>query len=198
MQDYDEVEQIEQGDEQAEPIRPRIKGAVIIPLRGDEMLFVEHGEESGFEKGKHTPPCGTYEPDIDGDLRWTAKRELFEETGLKVKIENVRFYREFKDLSVHMKSGIVSAHTKVYFCDRFEGEIVDRLPETRPFWFKIEDYLSGGVGLNETYIGLEYEAAVKKALKSRLETLKNEKLKRKVERDMRTDKYLYGNLNIVR
>lgn len=193
MQDYEEETEIK-----VEPMLQRIEGAVIIVLRRDEVLVVEHGEASGFEKGKHTFPCGTFDSEIDGDSRATAERELFEEAGLEAERKYIGFFNEYKDLNVQMKNGIALAHVKVYVCERFEKEIVSMLPETNAFWVKIADYVERRAGLNEPYVSWPYDRDVNKYLRMKLEHFEDRKRKREVEQSTKTDKYVYGNLNIVR
>lgn len=176
----------------------RIEGAVIIVLRGDEVLIVGHGEASGFEKGKHTFPCGTFEPNTDVDLRAAAERELFEETGLEAERKYIGFFQEYEDLNVQMKRGIVLAHAKMYVCERFENEIVSRLPETDAFWVKIDDYLKKSAGLNSPYVSWPYDRDVNEYLRMKLKHFEERRRKRQVEQSTKTDKYLYDNLSIVR
>jgi len=177
-----------------ESVVQRIKGAVIIVLRRDEVLVVEHGEASGFEKGMHTFPCGTFDSDKDAKLRCTAERELFEETGLIADRKYIGFFREYEDLNVQMKNGIVLAHAKVYVCERFENEIVSMLPETNAFWVNIDDYLKESAGLNSPYVSWPYDRDVNEYLRMKLEHFNDRKRKREVEQSTKSDKYLYYNL----
>lgn len=127
--------------------------AHILLVQDRDVLLVRHEDGAGHLTGVYGIPGGRIS---DGESSEdTAIRELFEETGLRVKKEDLREYESNEySAEIKRKSGEAKHYTmKVFYAVKFTGEL-DSSEETTPEWIKVE-------GLNKYKLLPNVERAVK-------------------------------------
>jgi 8-oxo-dGTP diphosphatase len=96
-------------------MKHRIRAAAII-VDNHRILLVQHVDPATGEEF-WVPPGGGVE-DHDNSIFETARRETFEETGLRIDIDRLIYYREFHDRATD------TLHLELFFlATRFSGEL---------------------------------------------------------------------------
>jgi 8-oxo-dGTP diphosphatase len=109
----------------------------VLVLDDNSVLLVCHGPQAGHLTGTYSLPAGRleeFEP-----VRAAAVRELFEETGLHCREEDLMEYPENVYVAeIQRKDGsMVKYALQVFICTKWEG-ILMASDETSPDWIKIE------------------------------------------------------------
>lgn len=110
----------------------------VLVIQNNKVLLVQHGQAAGHLTGTYGLPAGRleeYEP-----VRAAAVRELFEETGLHCKEEDLVEYPENVYVAeIERKDGsFVKYALQVFICTKWEGILMAN-DETSPDWIRIED-----------------------------------------------------------
>jgi 8-oxo-dGTP pyrophosphatase MutT (NUDIX family) len=107
----------------------------IIIIRNGMVLLVKHGEAAGHLDGKYGLPAGRIE--ADESLKEAARRELKEETGLEVDLNDLILLSGVWFADVERKDGIKQFSLQVFFADKFCGQLGGSV-ETVPVWINID------------------------------------------------------------
>jgi len=109
-------------------------GAVV--FNGGNVLLVRHEKDSRQELGVYGLPAGRIE---EGERAIdTALRELFEETGLIAKIEDLEEIPGERGAWIELKDGRHYCTFNVYLVRRWTGELRGEEDRVTPFWVPIE------------------------------------------------------------
>lgn len=111
-----------------------IKSVGVVVLKGDYVLLVRHGSDSGHLTDTYGLPAGRI--DLGETAIEAAKRELKEETGLVS--NNLKQLPDEYTAVLKRKDFDKKFHMVVFKCDDFEGELVSS-DEAIPQWIPIVD-----------------------------------------------------------
>jgi 8-oxo-dGTP pyrophosphatase MutT (NUDIX family) len=111
-------------------LQHRVRAAVIL-VEDDRLLLVKHVDPHSLATW-WIPPGGGLEPE-DESILACARREVMEETGLRVEIGKLVYLREFAEAAAGVH------HIELYFlCGSYQGEItMDNVAGSGPD----EDYI---------------------------------------------------------
>jgi len=113
-----------------------IKTAGVLVFLDNKVLLVRHGKKAEHLNDVYGLPAGRIE---EGETTVVAAgRELFEETGLKVTVENLIKVPEFYTASIERKGGIKNFSQENFLCKKWEGELKAN-DETIPEWIVIDE-----------------------------------------------------------
>lgn len=113
-----------------------IPTAGVVIIKKNEVLLVKHGEKAGHLTGVYGLPVGRME-EGETELQ-TAKRELFEETGLSAKNSDFSEFPENEyTADIKRKSGEIKTYSmKLFICHKYSGELRGS-DENMPEWADI-------------------------------------------------------------
>lgn len=108
----------------------------IVILKGSQVLLVKHGERAGHMTGTYGLPGGRI--DIGETPIQAVTRELEEETGMRVREEDLRELPQKYEVDLPRKNGeTLSVHHTVFAAKHFHGEL-QGTDETSPEWVEID------------------------------------------------------------
>jgi len=98
-----------------------IATAGVVVVDGDHVLLVEHGDGAGHITGAWGIPAG----EIDGDetARVGAARELAEETGLRVDVQELVELPTLYQARIRRKVGSQRFSLRVFVATRYQGNV---------------------------------------------------------------------------
>lgn len=113
-----------------------IKTIGVLIIKDDNVLLVRHRKSAEHLNGKYGLPAGRI---ILGESeKETAKRELKEETGLDVNLDDLILLPKEWTAKIERKDGIKEFSLKVFYADKFSGSLINS-DETFPEWIVIDD-----------------------------------------------------------
>ena len=108
----------------------------VLITKNNKVLLVKHGKSAEHLINKYGLPAGRI---ILGESeKETAKRELKEETGLDVDLDDLVLLSKEWSAKIERKDGIKEFSLKVFCADEFSGNLISS-NETTPEWISIED-----------------------------------------------------------
>lgn len=114
-----------------------IPTVAVLIIKDNEVLLVKHTEKAGHVTGTYGLPSGRInEKETE---RKAAVRELFEETGLRTKEDNlIEFPKNFYVADLERKGGNkLKFGWRVFLCRDYKGEIKES-EESIPQWIDIK------------------------------------------------------------
>jgi 8-oxo-dGTP pyrophosphatase MutT (NUDIX family) len=110
--------------------------AGVIIIKNNKVLLVKHGEGAGHLTGVYGLPAGRME-EGETELQ-TARRELFEETGLSAQDKDFSEFPENDYVAdIKRKSGEINTYSiKFFICYKYSGELKEN-EENIPEWIDI-------------------------------------------------------------
>ncbi|MFA5644711.1 MAG: NUDIX hydrolase [Patescibacteria group bacterium] len=113
-----------------------IKTIGVLIIKNDKVLLVKHGKSAEHLNDKYGLPAGRI---ILGESeKETAKRELKEETGLDVDLDNLVLLPKEWTAKIERKEEIKEFSLKVFYTNKFSGSLINS-DETSPEWVFIDD-----------------------------------------------------------
>ena len=113
-----------------------IKTIGVLIIKDNNVLLVRHRKSAEHLNGKYGLPAGR----INGNEseKETAKRELKEETGLDVDLNDLTLIPKEWIAKIERKDGAKEFSLKVFYANKFSGSLIDS-SETFSEWVAIED-----------------------------------------------------------
>lgn len=113
-----------------------IKTIGVLIIKDNKILLVKHGKSAEHLNNKYGLPAGRI---ILGESeKEVAKRELKEETGLDVDLDDLILLSKEWSAKIERKDGIKEFSLKVFYSDKFSGSLIGS-NETHPEWITIND-----------------------------------------------------------
>ncbi|MDE2025469.1 MAG: NUDIX domain-containing protein [Patescibacteria group bacterium] len=114
-----------------------IPTAGVLLIKNGRVLLVKHKEAAGHLNGVYGIPGGRIE--VGESVEQAGIRELHEETGLSVKLSDLRPYpNNAYTADIIRKNGERQRFTMtIFYCDTFSGELRAG-PETNPVWVDMD------------------------------------------------------------
>jgi 8-oxo-dGTP pyrophosphatase MutT (NUDIX family) len=113
-----------------------IKTIGVLIIKDDKVLLVRHGKSAEHINDRYGLPAGRI--DYNENEKEAAKRELKEETGLDVNLDDLVLLPKEWTARIERKSGIKDFSLKVFYTDKFSGSLINS-NETSPEWIVIDD-----------------------------------------------------------
>jgi 8-oxo-dGTP diphosphatase len=127
----------------------------VLVFKNKKVLLVRHGEGAHHEVGTYGWPGGRI--DNGESLRRAAVRELEEETGLKVKEEDLEELQHgLAPVAIKRKNGeVLHFSVHLYRCKKFTGNL-RATEETTPEWVSVSNLANYSLLPNVQKAALQY------------------------------------------
>lgn len=111
-----------------------VLGAGCVIFKRDKVLLVKHKAKSTISSGLCGAPCGRVNPQeaIEG----AAVREVFEETGLRVRL--LKRVSQIYFAKIPLKNGTLRPSAMILYLAEIVGGSLKENEETEPFWVEIK------------------------------------------------------------
>lgn len=113
-----------------------IKTIGVLIIKHNKVLLVKHENSAEHLSGKYGLPAGRI--NNNESEKEAAKRELKEETGLDVDLNDLILLSKEWTAKIERKDGIKEFSLKVFYTNRFFGNLISS-NETSPEWIVIDD-----------------------------------------------------------
>lgn len=115
-------------------ISSAVLGAGCVIFKRDKVLLVKHKAKSAISLGLYGAPCGRVNP--QEAIEEAAVREVFEETGLRVRL--LKRVSQIYFAKVPLKNRTLRPSAMILYLAKIVGGRLRETEETKPFWVEIE------------------------------------------------------------